>query len=48
MDRPHDEKIELIPKACNCGQDRLAPGFTDYITRIDGSVLVIKNVPALI
>jgi hypothetical protein len=48
MDRPHDEKLELIPNTCNCGRGRLAPGFTDYITRIDGSVLVIKNVPALI
>ncbi|AET65055.1 type II toxin-antitoxin system MqsA family antitoxin [Methanothrix harundinacea] len=48
MDRPHDEKIELIPNTCNCGRGRLAPGFTDYITRIDGSVLVIKNVRALI
>lgn len=48
MDRPHDEKIELIHNTCNCGRGRLAPGFTDYITRIEGSVLVIKNVPALI
>ena len=48
MDRPHDEKRELIPDVCNCGRGRLAPGVTDYITRVEGSVLVIKNVPALI
>jgi len=48
MDRPHDEKRELIPDVCNCGRGRLAPGVTEYVTRVEGSVLVIKNVPALI
>lgn len=48
MDGPYDEKSELIPDVCNCGQGRLRRGLTDYITRIEGSVLVIKNVRALI
>ena len=48
MDRPHDEKRELIPDVCNCGQGRLRSGVTEYVTKVEGSVLVIKNVPALI
>jgi len=43
-----DEKIELIPDVCNCGQGRLRRGVTEYVTRVGGRVLVIKNVPALI
>ena len=48
MDRPHDEKRELIPDVCNCCHGRLRRGVTEYVTRVEGSVLVIKNVPALI
>ena len=48
MDRPHDEKRELIPDVCNCGQGRLHRGVTEYVTKVECSVLVIKNVPALI
>ena len=38
----------LAPYVCNCGRGRLAPGVTEYVTRVEGSVLVIKNVRALI
>ncbi len=38
----------LAPDVCNCGRGRFAPGVTEYVTRIEESVLVIKNVPALI
>ena len=48
MDGPYDEKSELIPDVCNCGQGRLRRGLTDYITRVQGSVLVIKNDQTLI
>jgi YgiT-type zinc finger domain-containing protein len=47
MDTQYDEERKLIPDTCNCGQGRLRSGITEYITRVDGSVLVIKNVPAL-
>jgi len=47
MDRPYDEKKELIPDTCNCGRGRLHSGFKEYVTKVNGGVLVIKNVPAL-
>jgi len=47
MDKPFDEKKELTPDTCNCGQGRLRRGVTEYITKVNGGVLVIKNVPAL-
>ena len=48
MERQYDEKNELIPDICNCGRGRLHRGRTEYLTRVDDGVLVIKNVPALI
>ena len=48
MDKPNDEKKELIPDTCICGRGRLQPGITEYVTKVEDSVLVIKNVPALI
>ena len=48
MDRPHGEKKELIPDTCNCGRGKLHRGFKEYVTKVNGGVLVIKNVPALI
>ena len=48
MERQYDEKIELIPDICNCGRGRLHRGKTEYLTRVNDGVLVIKNVPALI
>jgi YgiT-type zinc finger domain-containing protein len=38
----------FAPDVCNCGRGRLRLGVTEYVTRVEGSVLVIKNVPALI
>jgi YgiT-type zinc finger domain-containing protein len=48
MDRSYNEKKELIPETCNCGRGRLRRGVTEYVTKVNGGVLVIKNVPALI
>jgi YgiT-type zinc finger domain-containing protein len=48
MDKPYDEKKVLIPDTCNCGRGRLRHGITEYVTRVNDGVLVIKNVPALI
>lgn len=48
MDKSNDEKKELIPDTCICGRGRLRPGVTEYITKVEEGVLVIKNVPALI
>jgi YgiT-type zinc finger domain-containing protein len=48
MDKPYDEKKELIPDTCVCGRGRLRPGITEYVTKVEDSVLVIKKVPALI
>jgi YgiT-type zinc finger domain-containing protein len=48
MDRPYDEKKELIPDTCNCGRGRLRQGTTEYVTKVNEGVLVIKNVPSLI
>ena len=48
MDKPNDEKKELIPDTCICGRGGLRPGVTEYITKVEEGVLVIKNVPALI
>lgn len=48
MDKPRDEKEELIPNTCNCGRGTLRPGVTEYVTRVNGGVLVIKNVQALV
>jgi YgiT-type zinc finger domain-containing protein len=47
MDKPNDKKKELIPDTCSCGRGKLRRGFTEYVTKVDHSVLVIKNVPAL-
>ena len=47
MDRPYDEKKELIPDTCSCGRGRLHHGFKEYVTKVNGGVVVIKNVPAL-
>jgi YgiT-type zinc finger domain-containing protein len=47
MDKPDNEKKELIPDICNCGRGRLRRGITEYVTKVNGGVLVIKNVPAL-
>ena len=47
MDRSYDEKKELIPDTCNCGRGRLHRGFTEYVTKVSGGVVVIKNVLAL-
>ncbi len=48
MDRSYDEKKELIPDTCNCDRGRLHRGVTEYVTKVNGGVVVIKNVPALI
>ena len=48
MDNPNDEKKELIPDTCICGRGRLRFGITEYVTKVEDGVLVIKNVPALI
>lgn len=48
MDKPNDEKKELIPDTCICGRGRLRSGITEYVTKVEDGVLVIKNVPALI
>jgi len=36
------------PDVCRCGRGRLRRGVTEYVTRVEGSVLVIKNVLVLI
>lgn len=48
MDKPDREEKKLIPDTCNCGRGRLRHGFTEYVTKVNDRVLVIKNVPALI
>lgn len=48
MERQYDEKNELIPDTCNCGRGRFHRGRTEYLTRVDDGVLLIKNVPAFI
>ena len=48
MDRSYDEKKELIPNTCSCGRGKLRHGTTEYITKVNRGVLVIKNVPALL
>jgi YgiT-type zinc finger domain-containing protein len=48
MDRTYDEEKELIPDTCTCGRGRLRRGITEYVTKVNDGVLVIKNVPALI
>ena len=47
MDKQYDEKKELIPDTCNCGRGILRRGLTEYVTKVNGGVVVIKNVPAL-
>ena len=46
MDEPYGEKNDLIPDTCNCGRGKLRRGVTEYVTKVNGGVLVIKNVPA--
>lgn len=48
MDKPCNEKKDLIPDTCNCGRGRLRRGITEYVTKVNGGVVVIKNVPALV
>lgn len=48
MDRSFDEKKELIPDTCSCGRGKLRWGIKEYVTKVNGGVVVIKNVPALV
>ncbi len=48
MDRQYEEKKELIPDICNCGRGKLRHGITEYVTKVNDGVVVIKNVPALL
>ncbi len=48
MDERYDEKKELIPDTCNCGRGKLHHGMTEYVTKVNDGVVVIKNVPALL
>jgi len=48
MDRQYEEKKELIPDTCNCGRSKLRHGITEYVTKVNDGVVVIKNVPALL
>lgn len=48
MERRYDEKKELIPDTCNCGRGKLRQGITEYVTKVNDGVVVIKNVPALL
>lgn len=48
MDERYDEKKELNPDTCNCGRGKLRQGMTEYVTKVNDGVVVIKNVPALL
>jgi YgiT-type zinc finger domain-containing protein len=38
----------MIPDTCSCGKGRLKKGTTDFTVRVEGEIIVIRDVPAYV
>jgi YgiT-type zinc finger domain-containing protein len=38
----------MIPDTCSCGKGRLKKGTTDFTARVEGEIVVIRDVPAYV
>ena len=48
MDKLQGESVEMIPIICSCGKGRLKKGTTDFTAKVEGEMVVIRDVPAYI
>jgi len=42
------ESAKMIPDTCSCGKGRLKKGTTDFTVRVEGEIIVIRDVPAYV
>ena len=42
------ESVEMIPDICSCGKGRLKKGKTDFTAKVEGEIIVIRDVPAYV
>ena len=38
----------MIPDICSCGKGRLTEGTTDFTAKVEGEIIVIRDVPAYV
>ena len=48
MDRLQRESAKMNPDTCGCGKGKLKKGTTDFTVRVEGEIIVIRDVPAYV
>ena len=48
MDKLQGESAKMIPDICSCGKGRLKKGTTDFTAKVEGEMVVIRDVPAYV
>lgn len=48
MDKLQRESAKMITDTCSCGKGRLKKGTTDFTVRVEGEIIVIRDVPAYV
>ncbi len=48
MDKLQRKGTKMIPDTCSCGKGRLKKGTTDFTVKIEGEIIVIRDVPAYV
>ncbi len=48
MDKLQGENVKMIPDICSCGKGRLKKGTTDFTAKVEGEMVVIRDVPAYV
>ena len=48
MDKLQGESVEMIPDICSCGKGKLKKGTTDFTAKVEGEMIVIRDVPAYV
>ena len=48
MDKLQGESVKMIPDICSCGKGRLKKGTTDFTAKVEGEMVVIRDMPAYV